>query len=129
MAKIPIREKLFTEGTSGSLLGAKCKACGRVLAPLTTTCCHCRGEDLEEVGLSRQGKLYSYTVVYQPHPKFGVPYSVGLIELSEDGPRVFAPLKTKEGKQFKVGMEMELVIEKLWDENENEIIGPKFQPV
>ncbi len=127
MGKIPIREKMFTERIDGTLLGLRCRACSRVLAPLTTTCCHCRGEDLEEIALSGRGKLYSYTVVHQPHPKFGAPYSVGLIELS-DGPRIFAPLKAKQGEQLRVGMEMELVIEKLWDENEDEIIGPKFQP-
>lgn len=128
MGQMPIREKLFTERIGGSLLGAKCKTCGHILAPLTTTCCYCRGENLEEVALSRKGNLYSYTTVYQPHPKFGVPYTVGFIELLDGGPRVFAPLKTKEGKELKIGMMMELVVEKLWDEEDSEIIGPKFQP-
>jgi uncharacterized OB-fold protein len=123
--KVPIREGMFTEGPDGSLIGSKCRTCGHILAPLTTTCCYCRGEDLQEIELSRHGKLYSYTVVHQPHPKFGAPYSVGFIELPE-GPRIFAPLK---GKDFRVGMEMELLLEKLWDDNENEIIGPKFKPI
>jgi uncharacterized OB-fold protein len=55
MGQIPIHEKLFTERIGGSLLGAKCRACGHVLAPLTMTCCYCRGEDLEEVALSARG--------------------------------------------------------------------------
>jgi uncharacterized OB-fold protein len=49
--------------------------------------------------------------------------------LSDGGPRIFASLKAKEGREFKIGMDMELVIEKLWDEEDNEIIGPRFQPV
>lgn len=129
MGQIPIHEKLFTGKIGGSLLGAKCRACGHVLAPLTTTCCYCRGEDLEEVALSNKGNLYSYTIVHQPHPKFGAPYAVGFIELSDGGPRIFASLKAKEGKEFKIGMDMELIVEKLWDEENNEIIGPRFQPM
>jgi uncharacterized OB-fold protein len=128
MGKIAIREGLFSEGTSGSLLGAKCKTCGHILAPLTALCCYCRGEDVEKVELSRKGKLYSYTTVYQPHPKYGKSYTVGFIDLT-DGLRIFSPLKAKEGKELQVGMEMELVVEKLYDENENEVIGPKFQPI
>ena len=43
--------------------------------------------------------------------------------------RFFSLLMGKEGKPFKVGMDMELVVEKLWDEGENEVIGPRFRPV
>jgi uncharacterized OB-fold protein len=57
-----------------------------------------------------------------------VPYVIGYVDLPE-GIRIFAPLKQREGRTFKVGMDMELVVEKLWSEDENEVIGPKFQPV
>ena len=33
------------------------------------------------------------------------------------------------GKPFKIGMEMEMSIQKLWDQGENEVIGYKFKPV
>jgi uncharacterized OB-fold protein len=128
MVKKAIREGLFSKETSGNLLGAKCRTCSHILAPLTTVCCYCRGEDLERVELSPRGKLYSYTVVYQPHPKYKAPYAVGFIDLL-DGVRVFSALKAKEGKQFQIGMEMQLLVEKLYDENEDEIVGPKFQPL
>ena len=128
MKKIPIREGLFTEGIDGNLVGFKCKSCNHVLPPLTTTCLYCYGEDLEQVALSRQGKLYSYTTVYQPHKKFEVPFALGYVELPE-GVRIFSPLKESEGKPFEVGMDMELVVEKLWDEDGSEVIGPRFQPV
>ena len=128
MAKIPIREGLFSERIDGDFIGFRCNSCNHVLPPLTTTCYYCYGDDLANVALSRQGKLYSYTIVYQPHKHFEVPYAVGYIELPE-GIRIFAPLKEREGRPFQVGMDMELVVEKLWDENESEVIGPKFQPV
>jgi len=43
--------------------------------------------------------------------------------------RVFAPLKIIEDKPFDVGMEMEVVIEKLADLDEKEVIGYVFKPV
>ena len=128
MGKVPIREGLLTERIDGDLVGFRCKSCNHILPPLAMTCYYCYGEDLERLALSRQGKLYSYTVVYQPHKRFEVPYAIGYIELPE-GLRIFSHLKEKAGKPFQVGMDMELVVEKLWDENENEIIGPKFQPI
>lgn len=128
MSKIPIRENLFTGRIEGELQGFKCKFCGHILPPLTPVCLYCFKEDLEKIALSRKGILYSFTIVHQPHKHFQVPYPVGYVELPE-GFRIFSPLKPKEGKRFQVGMEVELVIEKLWDENGNEVIGPKFQPV
>jgi len=128
MGKIPIREGLFTEGIEGSLVGFRCKSCHHVLPPLTIVCYYCSGLDLEKLPLSRVGKLYSYSIVHQPHKHFDVPYFIGYVDLPE-GIRIFSPLKQKEGKAFQVGMDMQLVVEKLWDQNGDEVIGPKFQPL
>ncbi len=128
MGKIPIREGLFTGGVDGDLLGLRCKACNHILPPLTKVCLYCYSEDLERVPLSRSGKLHSYTTVYQPHRHFNVPFAIGFIDLPE-GIRIFSPLKVKEGRPFRVGMDVELVIEKLWDEEGQEIMGPLFEPV
>lgn len=128
MGKIPIREGLLTERLDGDLIGFRCKSCNHILPPLSVVCIFCFGEELEKIPLSRQGKLYSYTIVYQPHKHFKVPYAVGYVELPE-GLKLFSHLKEREGKPFQVGMDMELVVEKLWDEEENEVIGPKFQPL
>lgn len=128
MGKIPIREGLFTGGTEGDLVGFRCKACNHLLPPLTIVCFYCSGADLEKLPLSRKGTLYSYSIVHQPHKHFSVPYFIGYVDLPE-GIRIFSPLKQKEGRAFQVGMDMELVVEKLWSEGEDEVIGPKFQPV
>jgi uncharacterized OB-fold protein len=128
MGKIPIREGLFTERIEGNLVGFRCKSCSHVLPPLTIVCYHCSGGDLEKLPLSRVGTLYSYSIIHQPHKHFSVPYFIGYVDLPE-GIRIFSPLKQKEGRAFQVGMEMELVVEKLWDQDGDEIIGPKFQPL
>ena len=128
MSKVPIREGLFTGRTEGDLIGLKCKACGHILPPLTVTCLYCYSNDLEAMPLSGKGKLYSYTTNYMDSGHIKAPFAGGMVELTE-GFWIYSVLKEKQGKPFEIDMEMELVIEKLWDTDDDEIIGYKFQPV
>jgi benzoylsuccinyl-CoA thiolase BbsA subunit len=128
MAKVPIKKKLFTETIEGDLISYKCKSCNHKLPPLTITCQYCFSNDLEPIPLSRRGKLFAFTTNFMNSAHFQAPYSTGYIEFPE-GFKLFSPLKKEEGKPFKIGMEMEMVIEKLWNEGEDEVIGYKFRPV
>ncbi len=126
---VPIREGIFREEAAGGLLlGSKCASCGQIYFPKAEFCFDCFGKKMEEVSLSRRGKLYSYTFGHLPASHFQPPYAVGLVDMPE-GVRVFAPLKTAEEKPFEIGMEMEVVIEELWQENDKRVIGYKFKPV
>jgi len=126
---VPFWEGIFEEDALGDrLLGNKCKSCGKIYFPKAQFCFNCFDKGMEEVGLSRRGKLYSYTIGRMASTHFQPPYTVGLIDLPE-GVRVFAPLIMTEDKTYTIGMEMELVIEELWRENHNQIIGYKFKPV
>ena len=126
---VPIREGAFVVGAEGGILLAnRCKSCGHIFFPKAVFCLTCYGEDMEELKLGRRGKLYSYTVGNMPSSHFQPPYAIGYVDMPE-GVRIFAPLKMTEGKPFKIGMEMEVVTEKLWQEGDNEVIGYKFKPV
>ena len=126
---IPVKEHTFVETPQGwTLLANKCKSCGQIFFPEAIFCLTCFGEDMEELKLSRRGKLYSYTIGRMPSMHFQPPYAVGYVDMPE-GARVFAPLKMTEDKPLTVGMDMEVTIEKLWDEDDREIIGYKFKPV
>lgn len=126
---VPFWEGIFEEdAVGGRLLGNKCKSCGKIYFPKAQFCFNCFEKGMEEVGLSRRGKLYSYTIGRMASTHFQPPYAVGLIDLPE-GVRVFAPLIMTEDEAYTIGMEMELVIEELWRENHNQIIGYKFKPV
>jgi uncharacterized OB-fold protein len=59
---------------------------------------------------------------------FEPPYAVGYVELPE-GLRIFSPLKMVADKPFRVGMNMELLIEELWQEEDKKIIGYRFKPL
>lgn len=130
MAKgVPFWEGIFEEdAVGGRLVGNKCKSCGRIYFPQAPFCFDCMGKIMEEVVLSRRGKLYSYTIGRMASTHFQPPYAVGLIDLPE-GVRVFAPLIMTKEETYTIGMEMELVIEELWRKNHNQIIGYKFKPV
>jgi len=110
------------------LLGTQCKSCRQIFFPRRESCINCFCEDLEEVPLSRKGKLYTFTISYMPVYHFNPPHAMGYVELPE-GIRIFAPLKGWDKKGLKIGMEMELIVDKLWEDDENEIIGYKFNPV
>jgi len=59
---------------------------------------------------------------------FPPPYAIGLVDMPE-GVRVFAPLKITEDQPIRIGMEMEVMIEELWQEDDKKVVGYKFKPV
>jgi uncharacterized OB-fold protein len=126
---VPVREGIFIEDADGGrLVGNKCKSCGQFFFPKARFCFTCFNKDMEEAVLSRRGRLYSYTIAHMPSTHFQPPYAIGFVDLPE-GVRVFAPLKMIDDKPFKVGMDMEVVIERLWQEDDKQVIGYKFKPV
>jgi uncharacterized OB-fold protein len=126
--KVPIRKGLFTDDCAGSLLGKRCKNCNQILPPLAPLCYNCSSEELDEIPLSKRGKLYSYTVIYVPHPHLSSPYAVGVIDLPE-GIKIYSPIKNWQNKPLQVDMDVELVIGKAWEEDDKEIFAFAFQPV
>lgn len=134
--QILVRDRLFTRPESSDefpkLIGIKCNNCGEVIFPLKTICPNCCSKDVHETLIGPRGKLYSFTVIYQPAPigyKGPVPYSVVKVEMPE-GLRITGPSTISDPSQFKIGMKMELVIDKMFDDsNSNEVIGFKFKPV
>lgn len=135
---IPIEEGLWTipskPGEEPHLIGTKCLSCGEMFFPklLKKRCVHCYSSNMEDVPLSRKGKLRSFTVV-QLGPggtayHGPVPYALAYVDLT-DGTRVETHL-AGDFNSYKVGMEMELVIEKLYENAEgNEVMTFKFKPV
>jgi uncharacterized OB-fold protein len=127
-SRVPIREGLFDEANGGRLLGNKCMSCGRIYFPKAPFCFDCFEKSMEEVVLNRRGKLYTYAIGRMASTHFQPPYAVGFVDLPE-GVRVFTPLIMTKDETYTIGMEMELVIEELWQEDDKQIIGYKFKSV
>ena len=126
--RVPVMAGIFIEEDGGALIGSKCKLCKRIYFPPTPICYDCYKNEVETITLSRTGKLYSHVVSHMPSSHFKAPYAIAWIELPE-GVRLASTLKDWENKELKIGMEMELVIEKLWDEEDKEVIGYRFRPI
>ncbi len=111
----PQRLRLTGEsGGAGVLLGQRCRQCQVCVFGPAIFCQACSSDDLESVQLSRQGTLYSFTVVRVPPAGWPgkVPYTLGEVELPE-GPHVLAEIIDSEPEQLKLGMPMELALERV----------------
>jgi uncharacterized protein len=136
--QVLLAEGLFTlsEGKA-YLIGTHCKSCGDHFFPKTFTCHNpkCKGKEIEEVKLSRKGKVSNYSVMnYPPPPPFVAPEKyepipVVAVELPE-GLHILGMLEGCSPKDVKVGMEVEVIISALYtNENKEQLMGWKFKPV
>jgi uncharacterized OB-fold protein len=109
------------EGDGFRLLGTRCSACASVFFPREDTFCRnpgCPGGELEEVPLSRRGRVWSYTDSrYRPPSPYVSdrelewrPYALIAVELESEGLVVLG--QTVPGvsvADLTVGMEVEVV--------------------
>lgn len=103
----PFQEGLFEAGPEGlRLRGARCRSCGRTFYPFTSMCLSCLATDLEDIRLSREGILESFTTVRMPAERIAPPYTVGYVRLPECL-RIFAPIEPR-GHRLRIGMAMRL---------------------
>jgi len=127
--RIPFAEGLFIEDADGgALLASRCRSCGKAFFPRRANCPGCFGTDMEDMTLRNTAKLYTFTISRMPAFKYEAPFALGWVEFPE-GVRVVAQIKGWENKPLKIGMDMKLIIDKLWGEEEREVIGYKFEPV
>lgn len=117
------------------LRGMRCSNCGQAFLGDHTTCEQCMNESFEEVVYSRQGQLWSYTVLrHRPPgdykgPEPYEPFAVGWVALPEKL-MVLSPLADCPLDEVRVGMELELTVRTLYEDEEgNDVIAYKFRPV
>jgi len=137
---VPAVEGWFTMDESAPhLLGTRCKKCGTFFFPREQTFCRnpgCGGTDMEAAKLSNRGKLWSFTNnCYQPpapyvSPDPFVPYAIAAVELGEEKMVVLGQVVSGvDIAALRAGMSMQLVLEKLYEDDENEYVVWKWKPV
>lgn len=138
--KIPVVEGWFNSETAKPyLLGNRCKSCGDYFFPKVISCRNpkCRGKEIAEIPLSTKGTLWSFTTnYYQPpapyvSPQPFVPYTVAVVDLYKEKLMVAGQVaKGVEPETLKVGIEMELIMEALYEDADGtEHIIWKWKPV
>lgn len=118
------------EGTEGVLLGARCRDCGVHAFGPAVFCQACTSSNLGPVELSRQGVLYSYTVVRVPPAGWPgpAPYVLGQVELRE-GPQVLAEIIECQHSDLKIGMPLDLALLPVKEsEGGPEVVVYKWKP-
>lgn len=134
--QLPVAKDLFRWSDDGAaLVGSQCTGCGSYYFPKSVSCRNpdCVDKTVGESLLGRRGRLYSYTVQsYRPPALFRMepfePYAIGLVELPE-GLRVLGMLTGCELAEIRIGMSVELTVEKLYtDESGNEVVTYKYAP-
>ena len=137
--KVPAIDGWFiADSELAHLLGSRCNQCGSYFFPKETFYCRnpaCNGSDFEEVPLSRTGKLWSFTNNCYPPPAPYMapepfePYIVAAVELGEEKMVVLGQVVAGvEITDLKSGMDMELVLDKLYEDDDNEYVVWKWKP-
>ncbi len=138
--RVPAVEGWFrADAGDPRLLGTRCTACGDYFFPPERFYCRnpaCAGSDFEEVALSRRGRLWSYTNNCYPPPDPYVasdpfePYAVAAVELEAEKMVVLGQVVPGVGPDaLETGMEMEIVLDTLFADDENEYLIWKWAPV
>ena len=132
-------EGWFTNDAEPHLLGSRCRACQSYFFPKEAMYCRnpeCASADFDEVELSRIGTVWSFTENhYQPpapyiSPEPFVPYTVAAVELAEEKMVVLGQVSSVcDPSELKVGMSVELVVEKLYEDAEQDILIWKWKPL
>ena len=137
--RVPAVEGWFTMQEEPRLIGLRDAESGSYFFPKDVAISRAPGYadvELEETELSRTGKLWSYaTNHYQPPDPFVspdpfVPYTVAAVELAEERMVVLGQLAAGiDPEALEVGMEMELVLGTLYEDDENEYVVWKWKPL
>ncbi|OGO04460.1 MAG: transcriptional regulator [Chloroflexi bacterium RBG_13_56_8] len=114
------------------LRGEVCPHCEAKLFPPRDICPHCGGPASTTYDFSGKGEVYSFSSMYSVPEKFQryAPYVVALIKL-EEGPLVTAQLTDVDPEEVHIGMPVEMVTRRVYDEGEEGIIhyNYKFRPL
>lgn len=115
-----------------ALEGEICPHCGAKLFPPRDVCPHCAGPARVAFSFSGRGTVYSFTTMYSAPDKFErhTPYTVALVKL-EEGPLVTAQLADVDPAEVFIGMPVEMVTRKMYEEGEDGVVvyNYKFRPL
>jgi uncharacterized OB-fold protein len=136
--RVPVIEGWFTlDEDRPQLLGSRCSSCGARFFPKTPACRNpdCGHGELEEVPLSRTGRVWSFTDNrYKPPPPYVAPepfepYAIAAVELADERMVVLGQLVPgADVAALVVGAEMELALGTLYEDDEHEYLVWKWRP-
>ncbi len=137
--RVPAVEGWFTTGDPPALLGSRCRSCGTYTFPRQQLACPnpgCTSRELDDVELSRTGRIWSFTDNrYQPpapyvSPDPFEPYGIAAVELTEERMVVLGQLdKGVDVGSLRADQEVELVLGTLFEDDDHEYLVWKWRPI
>ncbi|MBW2229400.1 MAG: OB-fold domain-containing protein [Deltaproteobacteria bacterium] len=129
----------YTSGDEPHLIGSQCKQCQTYFFPKQELFCKnpvCRSTEFDEVELSRRGKIWSYTEHYYRPPEPYIsgedfqPYTIAAVELEKEKMVILGQLANGvQHADLKAGLEVELVVEELYEQDDTAMTVWKWKPV
>lgn len=112
------------------LEAAKCKECGKIFFPPRLICSHCKGREFENIKLSREGKLLTYTIIRVPPSQFTdqAPYAIGIVEVKE-GVKILMQITDCDLKELKTGMDVKIEFRKIQEDGDAGVICYGYKAV
>lgn len=94
----------------------RCAQCHHWLMPPRPMCPQCQSMESEYTAVSGRGAIHSWvTYSESPHPAFGSPHTVVLVDL-EEGPRVVSNVVDVAAEDLEIGMPVQVVFEDVDDD-------------
>lgn len=104
--------------TKISVIGGKCKSCGKINFPPCGFWIACGKEDFKEVKLSGYGEVLIYTIIargaappeFTIQQKEGGPFGVVIVKLDEGPKKFVTQISDCDPSDVRIGMRVEYVI-------------------
>ena len=135
MAFVSIPSYASTIPQRYALIGAKCKRCNKITFPPSEKC-ECGSIEFVKIRLSGRGKIYTYTIIsrgsappeFSEQQRLTGDFPVAIVEF-EEGPKIIAQLTDCKPSQVNIGMEVEAVFRRIFDDEGIIRYGFKFKPI
>ncbi len=111
------------------LVGTKCDSCGAEFFPPVYKCRKCGSEKLSDKEMPKEGKVLTYTKLYEPLPGFEAqaPFFLAVIELA-NGARVLGQVVDSPDDSVRTGAKVQSTVRRMRVDGESGqiIYGYKF---
>ena len=121
------------------LLGSRCASCGTFFFPRQSFSCRnpdCDGRVLEEVALSRRGRLWSWTTNHYPPPAPYMaaepfePFTIAAVELADEHMVILGQVEAgADPASLRMGEVMELTLSTLFSDDDHDYVVWRWRPV
>jgi uncharacterized OB-fold protein len=119
-----VNRPFWSGGATGSLIIARCAACGRWIDPPAAACPECEGS-LAFEAVSGRGTVYTFTINrYQYHPDVPLPTVIAIVQLEEqDDLRIVSNIVECHPADLRCGLPVQVAFE-----THGEAFYPVFVP-